>query len=61
MNTRETDQGRARVDALWRETAGAQAALTQGLKEAELIQLRHLCLRLIQAMGVEEGKTHATS
>ena len=56
-----TDQGRERVDALWRETAGAQVALTQGLNEAELIQLRHLCLRLIQAMSVEEGKTHATS
>jgi hypothetical protein len=26
-----------------------------------LIQLRHLCLRLIQAMSAEEGKTHATS
>jgi DNA-binding MarR family transcriptional regulator len=56
-----TEQGRARIETLWRETASVQAALTQGLKESELIQLRHLCLRLIQAMGVEEGKTHATS
>jgi len=56
-----TDQGRERIDTLWRETAGVQAALTEGLKESELIQLRHLCLRLIQAMTVEEGKTHATS
>lgn len=56
-----TDQGRERVESLWRETAGAQVALTRGLTQSELIQLRHLCLRLIQAMGVEEGKTHATS
>jgi DNA-binding MarR family transcriptional regulator len=56
-----TDQGRDRIDTLWRETAGAQVALTKGLTNSELIQLRHLCLRLIQAMGVEEGKTHATS
>jgi DNA-binding MarR family transcriptional regulator len=56
-----TDQGRERIETLWRETAGVQVALTQGLKDSELIQLRHLCLRLIQAMGVEEGKTHATS
>ncbi len=56
-----TDQGRERVESLWRETAGAQVALTRGLTESELVQLRHLCLRLIQAMGVEEGKTHATS
>jgi DNA-binding MarR family transcriptional regulator len=56
-----TDQGRERVNELWREAATLQATLTHGLKESELIQLRHLCLRLIQAMGVEEGKTHATS
>ncbi len=56
-----TDEGRERIEALWRQTAGAQVALTRGLTESELIQLRHLCLRLIQAMGVEEGKTHATS
>jgi DNA-binding MarR family transcriptional regulator len=56
-----TEQGRERVQALWGETAGAQVALTRGLNDSELIQLRHLCLRLIQAMGVEEGKTHAGS
>jgi len=56
-----TEQGRERIETLWRETTGVQAALTHGLKESELIQLRHLCLRLIQAMGVEEGKSHATS
>jgi DNA-binding MarR family transcriptional regulator len=56
-----TDQGRERIETLWRETAGAQVALTRGLTNPELIQLRHLCLRLIQAMGVEEGETHATS
>jgi len=56
-----SDQGRERIETLWRETVGAQVALTRGLTSSELIQLRHLCLRLIQAMGVEEGKTHATS
>ena len=55
-----TEQGRDRVNALWKEAAGVQATLTHGLKESELIQLRHLCLRLIQALGVEEGKNHAT-
>src|SRR2546428_12686436 len=56
-----TEQGRERIETLWRETAGVQLALTKGLKESEVIPLRHLCLRLIQAMGVEEGKGHATS
>jgi DNA-binding MarR family transcriptional regulator len=56
-----TEQGRERIETVWRETTAVQAALTHGLKESELIQLRHLCLRLIQAMGVEERKSHATS
>jgi DNA-binding MarR family transcriptional regulator len=56
-----TDRGRERIETLWRETTVAQVGLTGGLTNSELIQLRHLCLRLIQAMGVEEGKTHATS
>jgi len=56
-----TEQGRERIETLWRETASIQVALTHGLKASELIQLRHLCLRLIQAMTVEEGETHATS
>ena len=56
-----TEQGRDRVKALWREAAAIQGWLTEGLKEAELNLLRHLCLRLIQAMSAEEAKTHATS
>lgn len=55
-----TEQGRERVKALWREASAVQRGLTEGFEESELIQLRHLCLRLIQAMGVEEGKTHAS-
>ena len=56
-----TEQGRERVKALWREAGAVQDWLTAGLKETELIQLRHLCLRLIRAMSAEEGKTHAAS
>ena len=56
-----TDQGRDRVKALWQDAVAGQAGLTRGFKESELIQLRHMCLRLIQAMSVEEEKTHAAS
>jgi len=56
-----TEQGRERVKKLWREAASVQGWLTAGFKESELIHLRHLCLRLIQAMSAEEAKTHATS
>jgi DNA-binding MarR family transcriptional regulator len=55
-----TDEGRERLKSLWRDSTSIQSALTRGFGEAELIQLRHLCLRLIQAMGVEEGKINAT-
>jgi DNA-binding MarR family transcriptional regulator len=55
-----TDQGRERVTALWQDAVAGQAGLTRGFKESELIQLRHTCLRLIQAMSVEEIKTHAS-
>jgi DNA-binding MarR family transcriptional regulator len=55
-----TDQGRERLTALWRDATSMQAGLIRGFSESELIQLRHLCLRLIQAMSAEEAKTHAT-
>ncbi len=56
-----TAQGRERVKALWRDAAGGQAHLTRGFSESELMQLRHLCLRLIRVMGAAEGDNHATS
>ena len=55
-----TDKGRERVRAVWSEANTAQHALTSRFKESDLVQLRHLCLQLIQAMTAEEGKTHAT-
>ena len=56
-----TDQGRERVKALWRDAAGGQAQLTRDFSESELIQLRHLCLRLIRTMSAVEGANDATS
>jgi DNA-binding MarR family transcriptional regulator len=56
-----TEEGRARVKALWRDAALGQGALTRNFKEEEMVQLRDICLRLIEAMSVEEGKTHATN
>ena len=56
-----TEQGRARVRAVWRDATAGQQALTKGIDESDLNQLRHVCLQLIQAMNAEEGKTHATN
>ena len=56
-----TDKGRDRVKALWRDARSGQAALTRNFKESELIQLRDICLRLVEAMSGEEAKSHATN
>ncbi|TMD41703.1 MAG: MarR family transcriptional regulator [Chloroflexi bacterium] len=56
-----TDPGRERVKALWRDASLGQQGLTRNLAASELVQLRDICLRLIQAMNAEEAKTHATN
>src|SRR2546428_5749276 len=55
-----TDQGRERLKTVWRGATSLQAGLTGGFSESELVQLRHMCLRLIQ-MSAEEAKGHAAS
>jgi DNA-binding MarR family transcriptional regulator len=56
-----TAKGRERVKALFRDATVGQQAITRGFKDSELIQLRHICLRMIEAMNAEEGKNHATN
>jgi DNA-binding MarR family transcriptional regulator len=56
-----TDKGRERVKALWRDAASGQAGLTRNFEESELIQLRDMCLRLVETMSAEEAKNHATN
>ena len=52
---RMTDRGADKIDSMWREGMNAQAALAKAFTKEELVQLRHLCLRLVQGMN-EEGK-----
>lgn len=54
-----TDAGKGILKKVWREAVAGQSALTRGISDEDLIQVRHLCLRLIQAMSAEEGKIHA--
>ncbi len=56
-----TEQGRERVRALWRQASVGQAGLTRHFTESELMQLRDLALRFVEAMSIEEGKTNATN
>ncbi len=53
---RLTEAGTAKIEAIGRQGMNAQAALTREFTREELVQLRHLCLRLVEAMH-EGGKT----
>jgi len=50
-----TEAGRERIEAIWRGSLDKQAAILEGFTEAELAQLRHLCLRLVQHLNRFEG------
>jgi DNA-binding MarR family transcriptional regulator len=45
-----TDDGRRRIDATWRASIERQTPWTAGMSPEELVQLRHLCLRIVQNM-----------
>jgi DNA-binding MarR family transcriptional regulator len=54
---RLTDLGRERVDAMGEETFRQQAGTLAGFTNAELVQLRHLCLKLVSKMEEAGGFT----
>ncbi|MEU8268152.1 MarR family transcriptional regulator [Sphaerisporangium sp. NPDC049002] len=43
-----TARGRERVDEIWSTQVERQVGITDGITTEELLQLRHLCLRLVQ-------------
>lgn len=43
-----TPHGRERVDEIWSTQVERQVGITDGITTDELVQLRHLCLRLVQ-------------
>lgn len=45
-----TDEGRRRIDATWRASIEQQTPWTSGMSREELVQLRHLCLRIVENM-----------
>ncbi len=54
-----TKKGLDQVLVIRREAVRLQATATRGLTADELVQLRHLCLRVIQNMDKTEGAEHA--
>ena len=54
-----TKKGLDQVQAMLRDVRHRQASTTTGLSPDELVQLRHLCLRLVQNIDRTEGVEHA--
>lgn len=53
---RLTEAGSERIDAIWRQALEAQSPLTRGFETEELVQFRHLCLRLVRNLMAETGE-----
>lgn len=47
VRARLTQAGQQRIDSIWKPTLDQQFPLTRGFTREELIQLRHLCLKLL--------------
>ena len=56
VRARLTEQGRAKITAIWKEGLEHQYALAGGMTKEDLAQLRHLCLLLVENARKELGK-----
>jgi len=59
IRARLTQAGRDRIDSIWKPTMDKQFPLTRGFTNDELVQLRHLCLKLlvnVTEMAKKEGE-----
>jgi len=54
-----TPKGLEQVKSILSDVRGRQTEATRGLSTDELVQLRHLCLRLVQNIDLTEGAEHA--
>jgi len=54
-----TERGLEQVQAILRDVRERQTETTRGLSTEDLVQLRHLCLRLVQNIDRTEGAEHA--
>ena len=51
-----TPAGIEKIDSIWRASTEAQTQVTKQFTKAELAQLRHLCLKLVQLMKEEASQ-----
>lgn len=56
VRARLTQEGRERIESIWRGGLEHQYELVDGLSKDELAQLRHLCLLVVENIRKELGK-----
>ena len=56
IKARLTAAGRGRIDSIWKPTLEKQFPVTKGFSDEELVQLRHLCLKLLMNVMELERK-----
>ncbi|MDQ2943112.1 MAG: MarR family transcriptional regulator [Candidatus Dormibacteraeota bacterium] len=56
VHARLTEAGRVRIEAIWKEGLEHQHEIAEGLSKDDLVQLRHLCLQLVENARKELGK-----
>src|SRR5919198_4258449 len=60
VRARLTGAGRQRIESIWKPTLDKQFPLTRGFTKEELVQLRHLCLKLLTNVIEMEKEEAAT-
>lgn len=55
IRARLTPKGREKIEGIWRQGLERQYQLAGGMTKEDMAQLRHLCLRLVQAGRKELG------
>lgn len=55
-----TEKGLERVQMILKDVRERQIGVTRGFSQEELVQLRHLCLRLVQNIDRTDGAEHAS-
>jgi DNA-binding MarR family transcriptional regulator len=58
VRARLTEAGSQRIESIWRPSIDRQFPLTKGFTREELVQLRHLCLKLLANVNEMEKTEH---
>jgi DNA-binding MarR family transcriptional regulator len=58
VTARLTDAGEQRINGIWKQAIDKQLPIVRGFSSEELVELRHLALRLVRNLREEIGDIH---